>query len=410
MVLILAATALILMITVYQVIQGVYSALIMAIATILCAAMAFNYYEPLASLLYERQAAYADAAALVALFVIPLLVLRALLDKFLPRNVVVGTWTNRIGAGLFGLISGIVMVGVLTVAVQMLPFGTKAITFLPYDTQLQRSRRLVPFYPDEFTVGMVNMLSRNSLSGTLPYARVHDDLLLELFCARNTAGKDGRVDALPDALRVVGVYEPPPKSPVLDGLPDNPLLAEDVATRVVVVRVGVSDSAREDSEIAGDAMDWWLLPATQFRLVAPSGNSYYPLAYLYTNPDQGSRWQLAPAPGEDPAKPEIASLICGRPLSAGRDLEGETDKSELVVDWVYVIPAEEQLVLPEPQDQPVDEFAEPEEPKPVGPPNAYLLFRRTAKAWIKAIHADQMPPVHSSLTVVPPGTPRRRRR
>ena len=48
MVLILVATILVLAIVSFQVVEGLFSSLIMAILSVLCAALAFTYYEPLA--------------------------------------------------------------------------------------------------------------------------------------------------------------------------------------------------------------------------------------------------------------------------------------------------------------------------------------------------------------------------
>ena len=123
MVLILLALALVIGIAFFQVIQGLFSALIMTILTILSAVVALGYYELLAEMIYEHQPAHADAAALIALFVIPLLTLRVVSDMFIRGNVVLGVWADRIGGGSLGLITGSVMVGILMIALQMLPFG-----------------------------------------------------------------------------------------------------------------------------------------------------------------------------------------------------------------------------------------------------------------------------------------------
>ena len=203
MVLIVVALLLILGIAFFQVIQGLFSSLIMAILTILCAAAAFTYYEPLAQLLYTRQPAHADAVSLIALLVIPLLVLRFVFDRFLGGNVVFGMWTNRIGGGLLGLLTGMVLVGVLAVAVQLLPFGASVMTYKPFDGSLHRQSRLYPFCPDEFTLGLMKRLSAGSLKSRRQLGKTHDNLLLDAFAVRNTAGKFGRADATPDELKSV---------------------------------------------------------------------------------------------------------------------------------------------------------------------------------------------------------------
>ena len=66
MVLIILAALLILGIAFYQTVQGCFGAMIMAILTVLCAAVAFNYYEPLGGLLADRLGAVADPAAMLA--------------------------------------------------------------------------------------------------------------------------------------------------------------------------------------------------------------------------------------------------------------------------------------------------------------------------------------------------------
>ena len=90
MVLIILVSLLVLGIAFYQIIQGLFSAMIMTILTVLAAAIAFNFYEPLGDLLVGRLGAYAHPAALLALFVIPLFVLRELFDRVIRGNVVMG--------------------------------------------------------------------------------------------------------------------------------------------------------------------------------------------------------------------------------------------------------------------------------------------------------------------------------
>jgi len=421
MLFILIALVLVLAIAFYQVVQGLYSSLIMAILTVLAAAAAFNYYEPLAQgMLYERQPAHGDAAALIALFVLPLLGLRLLFDRFLGANVVLGVWADRIGGGLLGIIAGIVLVGTLTVAAQMLPVGGSIMGFTPYGDSLQRKDALFPFHPDEFTVGMVKRLSAGSGKSDQPFEFIHDDLLLELFCARNTAGHGGRVDAQSDALdvpvkagsetrenRPLEMYEPPAdrmsrQQPAwMQNLPKNPLLKGDEPTRTVIVRVRVDELTRENDDPENPARSWWLLPATHFRLVTTKGRGFYPVAYLiyaYEGParllrdgkrleevyielkqsEPGTKepalregWNAVPAPaGED--GPQIGKLIAGR--------KWENGPSALVVDWVYVIPAGS------------EQEAAGGEAGPQGEQPAYLAFRRVAKAPIgEAING--MPPL-----------------
>ncbi len=208
MVLILLATILILAIAFFQVTQGFYSATIMVVLSGLSAAVAFQYYEPLAKLLLPYQPTSADAIALLAIFVILLLGLRLGIDSFFRRNVVMGVWVDRIGGGIVGLLTAMMLVGVLAVAIQMLPWGPSILWYRPFDDSLLRQGRLYPFSPDDFVLRTIKILSSESLARdpNICFASAHDNLLLELFCARNTAGKNGRIDAEAGCLTVGSVY------------------------------------------------------------------------------------------------------------------------------------------------------------------------------------------------------------
>ncbi len=163
MLLIIVATVMVLGIAFFQVVQGLYSSLVMAILSVICAIAALNFYEPVAAMLYEYQPSHADAITLIVLFVVPLLVLRILADKYLPANVVVGVWSSRIGGGVLGLITAMVLVGMLMLSIQMLPWGPSVLGYRPFDDSLQRDQQLVPFRPDEFVLGMAKFLSVGSL-------------------------------------------------------------------------------------------------------------------------------------------------------------------------------------------------------------------------------------------------------
>jgi len=345
MVIIILAAILVLAIAFYQVVQGLFSSLIMAILTILSAAIAFMFYEPLAAMVYHRMPAYADAAALAVLFIVPLIVMRILIDRLLRGNVamgsgkgVLGVWIDRICAAALGIVSGMVLVGMLTIILQMLPFGATVLTYEPYDASLHRKHQLAPFYADEFTVALIGKLSDGALAGEQSFDREHDDLLLELFCWRNTADKGGRVEAPLNSMKVLGAYsiiegdeqdkdEPWDRNPTA---PPNPLMDPKAPSKLLIVRVAVN-------EIARDEHNWFLLPATQFRLVCKDGRSFYPVGYLTydevhprTKAMVARKWACHGAERDENGLLQITKLIVGR--------QWKNAPKELVVDWVYRIP------------------------------------------------------------------------
>ena len=341
------ATILVLAIAYFQVVQGVFSALIMTIASVVCAVFALNAYPAVAeAFLYSRQGAYADAIALTALFVVPLLVVRLAMDMLIKGNVAFGMWADRIGGGVLGLITGMVLVGMLLIVMQMLPYGESILGFRPYDDAFQRNHRVTPFHPDEFMIGLAQAVSRGALESPSSFDKMHDDLLLEAFCARNTAGKNGAVLAKPDTLTVHRGYQPTPEqADWCERVPKSPQLAPEEATKILVLRCIVDDSA-------ADADFFYRLPGTHFRLVARKarsaegpkpdagpaddigdrpteeegpGQSYYPVGYLKLN-KEGTKWDFAAPPVTKERQRLFAQLVFQR---------GKARRA--TVHWVYRI-------------------------------------------------------------------------
>ena len=333
-----------------QMTQGLLSSLVMAVCTVFSAGLAMILYERLGSTMYEVQPVIADAASLTLLFVGPLFLLRYLADRFINKDILFNVYVDRVGGAVFGLLSGTVMIGVLLVVMQLLPFGRVLLgDYRPYSDSLLRDRRLAPFFPDDFVVGFGKMISAGSMSGSQSLGQAHDNLLLEAFCARNTAGRHGRLDTETNVLKSLGAYELTSgdiKKGIiiwedLEGPPPNPVISDDTPTKVLIVRVSVNVSA------SGDKKDWWRLPGTQFRLYCKEKDtyrSYYPIGYLYYD-TQTRRWNAALPPSDDNVI-QPARLIVMRPKkAAGYDLiygEGTIPQKDLnlVVDWVYRIPAD----------------------------------------------------------------------
>jgi len=322
MLLILSAVVLVLAIVFYQAVLGLYNALVMTLATIISASAAIAYFEWISPLItnYQPLVSFADAIALVGLFFVILLVLRFLADGQLRSNVLLGAWTNRIGGGLFGLITGILCVGILTIGVQLLPFGASILGYKPFDDSLRPQKGFGPFYPDIFTAGFVDLLSVGSMSSQpdKPFSRVHDNLPLEAFCWRNTAGKNGRIDAPKGSMRVIGAFNPrfDQSNIWLESIPANPLTGAR-PTNVVIVRTSISQNA-------GDTDGWLRLPATHFRLITNTGESHYPVGYLVRS---GNIWQGTGA-----------SMQGGLAQIARLSVDFDHPASPAIVNWIYRIP------------------------------------------------------------------------
>ncbi len=341
------AILLILGIAYLQMTQGLFSSLIMAVCTVFSAGLAIILYEPLATTMYNVQPAIADGVSLALLFATSLFVLRYLADQFINKDILFDMYVDRVGGAIFGLLSGTFIIGVLLVVMQLLPFGRVVMgDYRPYNDSLLREKRLAPFFPDDCVVGFGKIISAGSMSGAQSLVQVHDDLLLEAFCTRNTANRHGRVDTEINALRFLGAYQYPDDArninwEDLDKAPPNPLVPEEIPTKVLIVRVSVNVSA------TGDKNDWWRLPGTQFRLHCKEKktyHSYYPIGYLYYDTKTNGWRSALPPESDNVIKP--AQLIVMRP----KDVAGYEDASgegriaakdlNLVVDWVYRIPAD----------------------------------------------------------------------
>lgn len=343
MLILVAVMVVIVAIAVFQAAQGLYSSLVMAFAATVSAVLAFQFYQPLAGLVVDRIPGQAHAAAMLVVFFVSLLVLRTAADKLLPHGAPVGTWPDRVLGGVFGLFTGTILVGMALIVIQMLPVGGKLFSCELYTDSLERTSALSPANPDVYTIEMIKALSSGSLSNDQQtFAKAHDDFLVELFCARNQVeptstsdevkGRVGRVDALPDSLSDVAAYDATNEQS-LRNAPEYPLTPQDVDTRVVLVRAGVSDSARDEN-------NWWMLPATHFRLVAREGDSlrgYYPVGYVVAWSETADGAHI----GRLPAQWELVTATEGKTAKVGAiavQRNAVSGKTKLHVDWVYRIP------------------------------------------------------------------------
>lgn len=362
MILNIIVALLILGIAFHQALQGLFSAMIMAILTILGAVIAFNYYDSVGGMLAGRLYEYAHPVSLLALFVIPLLVVRELFDRFLGGNVLLGVWADRIAGGAMGLVVALVIVGMLSISVQLLPMKAAVFDYEPYDSTLMKKHGGPIRLAGSFTLGLVGRLSNgplNPIFGEASFDSRHDDLLLEAYCARNRP-TGGRAGTKPDALEVDRAFVLSPDQPgmpaLLDSVPGyrQPLLGVE-ESKVMVVRVKVDESARSTRK--DDS--WFRLPATHFRLVTKSGRGFYPVGYLTF----AGIWRLNAAETEARVA-KVGEIVVARPGGPAK----------LTVDWVYRLPRAE----------------EPD----------YLVFRRTAVAPVMA-DAEGTPPPQGALIPSP---------
>jgi hypothetical protein len=219
---------LILVVAFFHFLQGLFSATLSAIFTVIAAVLAFSYHETIVEgLLGGKVADEAHALVLLALFGIIYLVLRTAFDSLVPGNVRVPSGVDKGGAAVMGVIAGVFAAGFARYDLQedrpvVAPTAGRALDRTEYNelTYHQPGKfgddphgHGVAILPvDNILVGTVQKLSDGALSAGKQLNTVHPDFLDELFGQRmgiETGGNHVAMN-LPDkkleAADVVGLY------------------------------------------------------------------------------------------------------------------------------------------------------------------------------------------------------------
>ena len=236
----------------YQSIQGLFSSLVFCVIAVISTAVAFTLYEYVA---YEFLAAWkpdiALPVALAACFGLPLVLLRLAVDSLIRRSGLLPVLAEKIGGAGFGVITALLCVGVLTTAIQMLPWGGSFLTFSRFDLPQRGEEGTTPpaevtasatrtragddnqlwLSPDRFAAGFASMMSDGIFSGQQSFYQDHPDLLVEIGWSQAVAPGVRRV-ATPDevsveAPRIVDyVYRMARGGPSSQTTPPDPMPAE----------------------------------------------------------------------------------------------------------------------------------------------------------------------------------------
>ncbi|MCH9032901.1 MAG: CvpA family protein [Planctomycetes bacterium] len=208
----LIVVILLLAIAFFQSTQGLFSSLIMAVLCLCCSALAVGGYEWLAVnyLAPFWQPDYSFALALAVLFGIPLIIFRLAADKLVRRSCHIHGLFDRIGGGFCGLITGYTVAGMLTLAVQSIPFGGSVFGFervprtplqVKWDIDVvpppaDSQERNIWMNPDRFVVGLASILSSGIFSGERSFGNENPDHVQHI----------GWINAVPE---MVSRYAPP---------------------------------------------------------------------------------------------------------------------------------------------------------------------------------------------------------
>lgn len=270
----------------FQASQGWYSAMIMAVLTVSCAATAFGTYEWVATHFVAPywKPGFAHSIALAAVFGVPLVVLRLVFDRALRRTCLLPLLMDRIGGGLCGLVTAMIMVGVLATATEMIPFQNGSIlgfsripvgeaAAAPADAGEPSAYQAdLWLAPDRFAAGVATMLSAGVFSGDEKLYHDHPDLILEIGWNNAVPAEVSRyappgsvsvagTELIPTVFRLVPGSDPKNTPPTYE--PIEPRKADANAPagyEFRMVRVKLDNKARDEHKS-------FLFTLRQFRIV-----------------------------------------------------------------------------------------------------------------------------------------------
>ncbi|MBI4716905.1 MAG: CvpA family protein [Planctomycetes bacterium] len=282
----------------FQSTLGFFSALIMTVLTLCCAAAAVGTHEWVAinwlAPLWKPD--FAHAIALAAIFGVPLIAFRFTFDQLIRRACLLPAWVDRIGGAFCGIITALTLVGVMAHALQAVPFGTTILGFarveVPAKTQpeggdppkppdVAAPERELWLSPDRFAIGVASLLSSGVFSGDKLLAAENPDPVQALGWVNTTHPEVSRV-AQPNSIAVVRsgvvsyVYHYTEGDPRRGEQTKYDAVSPKAGHEFRMLRVALRDEAR-------DARKSHVFTIRQFRLVGTQGPDgplaqYFPTA------------------------------------------------------------------------------------------------------------------------------------
>ena len=241
--------AIIAILTYYQVFQqGLFSALIMAVLSMVAAVVALNYFEVLAALLQRigLQSYAPHSVCLVGTFTLCLLGLREVADRLIPGNMNFPMIIDRLGGAFFSLVASMTIAGVIALGFQALPINAKFLTYnrQPNLQDLNDAKGLFP-NPDRFVASLMTQVSKYCFAGTTGFAQPHPDFVQELYMNRLALDPGSRREAASNAIKIINAQL------VTGNLRDDKgsLIesADEVLVRVKIAIKSGSDTRKGDS-------------------------------------------------------------------------------------------------------------------------------------------------------------------
>jgi len=309
MLLALSLFVLLLSIALFQSTHGFFSALIMMVLAICCAATAVGTYEWVAVTWIAPmwKPGYAAPIALAAVFAIPLGVLRLAADNVVPRAPLLPSWVDRLGGGACGFITAMIVTGILATSLEMIPFHNGSIFGYarvpihpttkaedgpdPKPPEPNAPESELWLKPDRFAVALAGYMSHGLFSDRRDFLADNPDLIQAVGWG-NAAPAIAARYAPPNSIAVVRtepvrlVYRFVPGSGRESSPTYEPLPPRD-GYELQMVRVQLKREARLDAKSH-------IFTLRQFRLVGMRHGSdhleqFYPIAIQQEEPTTPNR-------------------------------------------------------------------------------------------------------------------------
>lgn len=217
------ALAAVLVFTWVWVIRGFFSAFLHMLCVLAAGAVAFAVYEPVTLLLLSQApdrgigTILRDTSHGIALglsFAISLVIFRVVVDKSVPNNLKFPDNVEYVGAGVCGLATSIVTVGMVLMSLGMMRFSAnKPVQGLVFTQEGGGARGSVvrnssPFRPyvDEWTAKAYSLMSRGTLATGEPLAKWHPNFHEEGSAMRTTYSNRARNASRPEEFEFIQWY------------------------------------------------------------------------------------------------------------------------------------------------------------------------------------------------------------
>ncbi|MCH7700401.1 MAG: CvpA family protein [Planctomycetes bacterium] len=219
----LALFALFAMIAYLHAIQGLFSALIGCVLSILSLCVAFSQFEYVAhNWLASWRPDFAMPIAFIGLFCATLLGTRVLADNLIRRACLLPMIVDRVGGGVFGVLVGMIITGMLAIALQMIPLGGSMLGYSRFkppppprgsgaddvdvaeDDRLPDDEHDIFLNPDRFVVRLASMMGSGVFSGQRDWYDTHPDFIQEIGWSQATIRRIGHL-APPGSVSLVSV-------------------------------------------------------------------------------------------------------------------------------------------------------------------------------------------------------------